>query len=152
MSAYGQGPYGAGPYGGGQVEQVGPLTAARRDLAGILTAALAGHSTGAAVIDHVPEELPTPCVVIDAAEDYLSAGETYAGSEWWMSLQVYVLVDLASNAQATQDLEDILAVVLPVLARAAWQPAPIPRPGEFNTTTWLAHGVAINVRNIIAIT
>lgn len=122
------------------------ITSARRQLAELLEAAVAG--TDVTVVDHVPEELPTPCLVLDAAEDYLDRADTFAEADWWLTLRVYALVDLADNAQATEDLEALLGAALPALAGSDWQLNGIGRPGPFHTTGWLAHGAAITVRNL----
>lgn len=117
-----------------------------------IAAALAGVID---VIDHVPEELPSGVVaVIDAADDFLSIAGTYmtGESEWWASFKVYVLTELASNAQATHDLDNALAHVLAALAASPWEVAEVGKPGPFHTLNWLAHGVAIPVRNIITLT
>lgn len=129
------------------------LTAARAEVVDLLEDGLtvALSELGVQVLDHVPEELAPPCVVIDAGDDYLTRGETYDEGQWWLTLRVYAFVDLTANAQATEDLEALLAAILPALAGSEWEVDPIGRPEEFHTLTWLAHGTRITVRNLITI-
>lgn len=121
------------------------ITAARRDLAALL------EGTGVTAVDHVPEELPSPCVVLDYTEDPLDRADTFDHT-WWITLRVYALVDIVANQQATEDLEDLLDAVLPALAGSEWEVDGLTRPGPFRTTQWLAHGTAITVRTTITLT
>ncbi len=127
---------------------VNALGEARVQLGELLAAAVAG--SGAVVVDNVPEELPTPCVVLDAGDDYLSRTADYS-DDWWLTLRVYALVDLTSNAQGVEDLEALLVAVLPALSGSEWEVDPIGKPGPLRTAQWLAHGVPITVRTTVTL-
>jgi hypothetical protein len=125
------------------------LAEARAEIAGYLEA------VGIDVITYVPEELPSGVVaVIDAEDDFLTIGETYMSGEVevWAGFKVYVLAELVSNMQATTDLDTALGPVLAALNASPWEVGNVSKPGPFHTTTWLAHGVAIPVRNILTLT
>ena len=125
------------------------ITEARQQLAGLLLEP--AQATGGVSLDHVPEELPTPCVVLDYADTPLERSDAY-DDEWWLTVRVYVLVDVLANQQATEDLEALLSGVLPTLATSEWEVAGVTRPGPYRAGAWIAHGVAITVRNLITLT
>lgn len=126
------------------------LAALRADLTELLTAA------GVDTIDHVPEELPRGVIaVLEAADDYLTPGETYSyggNAEVWVDFVVYVIAELSSNQQATEDLDTALTKAYAALLSSSWEVGSVGKPGPFHTTQWLAHGVAIPVRNITTLT
>lgn len=125
------------------------LKAARELLAGDLTEAL-GPDAGLVVHATVPEALEPPCVVIQAAEGFLAPGDTFDG-EWSAAYDVFVCVDLLSNAQAIEDLEDALEAVLTALAGTAWGIDTVGRPGPVHTAEWVAHAVTVTVSRFVTL-
>lgn len=108
-----------------------------------LTTALGVAGVGE-VLDHVPEELVPPVVVVQPGEDYLTQdGGTFG--EWRLNLDLYVLVELAGNEQAAEDLDVELRKVLAVLDRSVWSLDGMAKPGPFHTTEWLAHGTRLRI-------
>lgn len=96
------------------------------------------------VLDYVPEDLLPPAVVIELGEDFLTQdGGTFG--EYRLNLDLYVLVELAGNEQATEDLAGYLAVVLGVLDRSVWSLDGMAKPGPFHSLNWLAHGTRLRI-------
>lgn len=83
------------------------------------------------VYDHVPESLSPPCVAVQAADPYLTPGETF-GDDWAVSLAVYLLVKGGTNERQLSDLDQMLEAVLPHFEGAEGEPwavevgAPVP--------------------------
>lgn len=94
------------------------------------------------VLDHVPEELVPPCIVLTGDEDYLLEGDDFSES-WLMRLEAFLLVELTGNEQAAEDLDQLLTEALPQLG--LWSLNAMSKPGPFHTTQWLAHGVRLSL-------
>lgn len=82
------------------------IQAVRRALAGSL------RDAGFRVYDHVPESLSPPCVVLQAADPYVTQGETF-GDDWEINLAVFAMVKSGSNERQFNDLDDMLSKLLP---------------------------------------
>lgn len=104
----------------------------------------AAEITEAVVLDHVPEEIAPPALILEPAEDYLSGAETFA-DEYDLNLELYVLVDLVGNQQAAEDLDQLLGVVLALLRGSRWGIKRMSAPAPFHTTQWLAHGCRLSL-------
>lgn len=105
--------------------------------------ALLADATGLEVLDHVPEELLPPVLVLTPAEGYLELADTFGG--WLVNLELYVLVELVGNAQAAEDLDATLAKVLGVVDGSLWSLNGMTKPGPFHSAAWLAHGIRLDL-------
>lgn len=125
---------------------------ALRDGRDLLAADLAGvlEGAGIGVYATVPEALDPPCVVIQAAEGFLSPGDTFAG-EWAVSYDLILCVDLHSNAQAIEDLEDHLTALLAALETTEYGVDTVGRPGPVHTLEWIAHAVTVTASRYITL-
>lgn len=102
-------------------------------------------ATGVDVFDHVPEVLPLPCVVLEPADPYLTKTETF-GDDYDVRVSAWVLVELVGNEQANEDLDALLATVLPVVRAAGWDLEGVSRPGPYTIAeTYLAHGTTLTL-------
>lgn len=108
-----------------------------------LAVELAG--VGLEVLTYVPEELPPgPVVILAPAEDYLTQDTDNVFGELTLNLEAFLLVELAGNQQAAEDLDDELRKALGViLGGSSWSLNGVSRPGPFHTLAWLAHGVRL---------
>lgn len=122
------------------------LKAGRALLEADLRAAL--EDTPLAVFGTVPEALEPPCVVIQAADPFLTPGETFAG-EWAVHYDLILCLELLSNAQATEDLEDHLPGLLEALAGTEYGIDAVGRPGPVHTAEWMAHAVTVTVSRFL---
>lgn len=124
------------------------LKAGRALLAADLTAALEG--TGVTVHGTVPEALTGLDLVVQAADPFLAPGETFAG-EWEVSYDLILCVELLSNAQAIEDLEDHLVAVLAAVAGTEYGVDRVTRPGPVHTAEWVAHAVTVTVSRFVTL-
>lgn len=120
-----------------------PLTKARRDLAAALVV-----PDGPTVHATVPEALTPPCLIVQAAENVLAPTDTYA-HEYDVAMEVWLAVEYRSNEQATEDLEDLLLDVLPLVEATGWNLDRVHQPGPIRTAEWLAHGLRLAVSTTI---
>lgn len=120
----------------------------RGQLAGLLDAQLV--DTQAQVVDHVPEELQPPVLVIQPAEPFLTEDPdaTYAG-EVLATYDVLALVDLGEeqdNEAAANQLDALLTAVLEVVRAGDWWLLSVSQPQPFATTDWVHHGCRATIR------
>lgn len=103
------------------------------------------------VLDHVPNQIEPPVVLIEPSENYLSRGETFKRGEWAITCDVYALVPLGQdNDHTTDQLDDMLAALLHALA-GVWGIDAMSKPGPLTAGEWLAYGVALTVSTYIEI-
>ncbi len=126
----------------------GKLKAARQALADDLATAL--EDTPLTVHGTVPEALEPPCVIVQAADPFLVPGETFAG-DWQASYDLFLVVDLLSNAQAIEDLEDVLVPLLAALEATEYGVDAVGRPGPINTAEWVAHALTVTVSRFVTL-
>lgn len=122
------------------------LKDARALLEDELRAAL--EDTPLGVFGTVPEALEPPCVVIQAADPFLTPGDTFAG-EWSAHYDLILCLELLSNAQATEDLEDHLPGLLEALAGTEYGVDAVGRPGPVHTAEWVAHAITVSVSRFL---
>lgn len=96
----------------------------------------------------VPEDLMTPAIVAQAGEPYLDADEITLGGEKVLHIDLWLLVDLVTNEQAVEDLNNMLTHVLATLPKT-WGVDEIGRPGPASTANWAAHGMRVSVSSYI---
>lgn len=103
---------------------------------------------------HVPEDLITPCQVIQPAPAYLAAntedGVTFADQEYALTVELYLVVELTTNEQAATDLDALLEHVLEALP-APWGLDSMAQPGPIHTADWLAHGLQLTLSRYITL-
>ena len=102
------------------------------------------------VVGTVPEALEPPCVVIQAADPFLLPGDTFAG-EWAVHYDLILCLDLLSNAQATEDLEDHLPALLAAVEATEYGVDSVGRPGPVHTAEWVAHAITVTVSRFITL-
>lgn len=108
--------------------------------------------TGYTSHGHVPEQVEPPCLIVQPGDPYLSTDETtYDTTEWQLSVELYVLSAYQANEQAADDLDAMLAQVLPAVLAAGWSIASSGAPGPYNTTDWIAYGVRLNCARFVSI-
>lgn len=122
------------------------LEAARVALAGALEEVL-----GRTVHPNAPEVIEPPAVVVQAADPYLTPGDTFGG-DWSLSLDLYLVVDLLGNEQATDDADDLLEDLLEALeALEGYGVDRVGRPGPIQTAEWLANAIPVTVSTHITL-
>lgn len=121
------------------------IEAARDDLAARLD--LTGH----VVFKEVPESDPTPGLVIEAADDFLSRDGATLSNEWRITFTVWVFVSAElDNADATTALNQMAGATLSSLGRG-WAAVAVGKPAPYHVGgEWLAHGVPITVNTFIS--
>lgn len=104
-------------------------------------------ATGYTVYDHVPShQLEPPCLVIEAADPYLTPGDTYDLTEWRAALNIWVLVPLTDEYDVNVHAHNAaLEQVISKLRAGAWGIDAIGRPGDKTAGEWLAWGSAVQV-------
>lgn len=108
------------------------------------------EAAGIGVEDTVPEALNSPCVVIQAADPFLTPGDTFAG-EWSASYDLILCVDLLSNAQAIEDLEAYLVELLAAVEATEYGVDTVGRPGPVHTAEWVAHAITVTVSRFVTL-
>lgn len=120
-------------------------------LAGITITAPQGDpdpSSPVSVLTYVPEAIQPPVVVLQPAEDYVTSGEedaTFAPTEYVVTEEVWLLVDLVDNQAAARELDEILESVLLAITPSVWWVKSIGQPGPVHTSEWLSHGLLLQV-------
>jgi hypothetical protein len=127
---------------------VSALKDGRRLLATDLRPAL--EELGVTVCDTVPEALEGYTLVLQAADPYLTPGDTFAG-DWTVAYDLILCVELLSNAQAIEDLEDLLPPLLAALEATEYGVDNVGRPGPVNTSEWVAHALTVTVSRFITL-
>lgn len=134
------------------------LTTTRDALAACLATALDDASITATVHTETPDVIEGPTVVIAPGDGYLTAAETFDTDEYWLTLDVHLIVELVSNDQCVTDLENVLTVILPAIVTPAddgepdWDITAINKPEPVTAKEWLAYGQRLTVRTLITIT
>ncbi len=125
----------------------------RAALAVSLEAALEEVLEGVGLTVHgtVPEALEPPCVVVQAADPFLTPGDTFGRLEWAASYDLFLCVDLLTNAQAIEDLEDLLEALLKALDALEIGVDAVGRPGPVHTAEWVAHAVTVTVSRYVTL-
>jgi len=112
---------------------VNEITLAKTQFAEVLTAA------GFRVSEYVPERITPPVVIISSGSPYLVPASIKA--EYLMNLEITLVAATASNKQATEKLDEMVADVinaLPAYARLANVARFIPAASPATTTLSLA--------------
>lgn len=112
-----------------------------------LTTAL--NSVAYPAVPVVPEDILVPAIVAQAGEPYLDDDETTFG-EKALHIDLWLLVELVTNEQASADLDAMLAHVLAYLP-GTWGLDEVGRPGPVSTANWLAHGMRVSVSSYITL-
>jgi hypothetical protein len=123
------------------------LAEARSFLAGALEGVLEEVAT---VHETVPDAITPPCVVIQAGDPYLAPGDVFG--EWAATFDLFLCVDLVSNAQAIEDLDPVLLAVLEALEDTAYGVDTVGRPGPVHTAEWMAHAITVTVSCFVTLT
>lgn len=98
----------------------------------------------------VPEDLLTPAIVAQAGEPYLDAEEGTFAEPFALHVDIWLLVELVTNQQASDDLAAMLTHVLAELPES-WGVDEIGRPGPVSTANWACHGMRISVSRFISL-
>ncbi|MEJ7633252.1 hypothetical protein [Aeromicrobium sp.] len=109
--------------------------------------------TGYDVYDHVPsQQIEPPCFVIEAAEPFLTPGDSFDMTEWKANLVVWVLVPLTDEYDANvYAFQKALEQLLAKLRGGAWGVDSIGRPTDKTAGEWLAWGAGVQVSSFINI-
>lgn len=110
-----------------------------------LKAALADTTEGI-VYTYVPPKLDPPAVVIEAADDWITQGDTFGSVA--LSLHVYVLVRLDENDVNTTDLDNAAEAVVSALPQE-WTLTAASAPQVFESGEWAAYGTRLTVETTI---
>lgn len=94
---------------------------ARAELAGQLTAA------GFRAADHIPDRITPPMALVLPADEYLTPGDVFDGSEWVLGLVVVLLAEPGDNRSTTEALDRMLTGAIGATA-GGWDVQPIKRP------------------------
>lgn len=97
---------------------------------------------------HVPEAVEPGCVIVQAGDPYLVGGETFGG-DYSLTLDLFLVVDLLGNEQATDDADDLLEDLLEALEGTEYGVDRVGRPGPVQTAEWLAHAITVTVSRYI---
>lgn len=122
------------------------LATARTELAAALAA------TGLRSTASVPDQIEPPILIVQGAEDYLSVSETtFDETDVQVTVDVFVLADYRSNAQAADKLDDMLAAVVPAILGSGWSLAGAGSPGPYMTADWVAFGLRLSCSRFVEI-
>lgn len=122
------------------------LEEARQELATALEA------TGYTSLSHVPTAIQPPCLIVQGGDPYLTLDETtFDGTDFLVTVELFVLSDYQANDQAADDLDTMLTKVLPAVLEADWSVAGAGAPGPYNTTDWLAYGLRVSCSRFVTI-
>lgn len=112
-----------------------------------LTAARTALATALGALDHVPETIDPPCVVVEPGDPYITYDgvENYAHDTLLACCSVYVLVPANDNNVMAQQLDTDLIAALNAIEDDTdeWSIERVGRPGTFTTTDWQAYGVQL---------
>jgi len=75
------------------------------------------EAAGINVLDYVPERIVPPIVIINSASPYLTPSSL--GSEYDLNLELVCVASTATNKQATEKLDEAIALVLTSMPRYA---------------------------------
>lgn len=122
-----------------------PLRQATIDLAEDLS------TNGVVCLDHVPESIEPPMIMLQPAEDYLSGDDVVIGrDEYALALEAWVAVELVDNQTAATELDDLLEHLLTHLP-SPWGIDRVGQPGPIHTSDWLAHGSRVLISRYITL-
>jgi hypothetical protein len=125
---------------------VNPITAARRDLARLLTG-VAGNTW-----DHMPDRITPPGVAVTPPLDTTWAEPGDTPGTLLMSLDVWVFVPIAPNAEATDQLSDaVIAVVTALSGTTDFWVTRVGEPALTVGTPMSVLGAPITVQTLIHI-
>lgn len=115
------------------------------------TAALALDLATSAVpcLDHVPEAIEPPLIILQPADPYLDANATTFG-EFSLNLEAWLTVELIDNETAADELDTLLDHLLGHLPEP-WGIDQVGQPGPIHTADWLAHGIRVTVSRYITL-
>lgn len=121
------------------------LRQATKDLAQALT------TNGVTCLDHVPEAINPPLLILQPGENYLTGDEvTLNGSEYALNLEAYLTVELLDNEAAADDLDELLEHLLTQLP-PAWGIDGIDQPGPIQAGDWLAHATRVRISRFLTL-
>lgn len=98
------------------------------------------EAAGLKVLDYVPERITPPIVIINARTPYLAVSDL--ANEYYLNVELVLIAATATNKQATEKLDELLADVvnaLPAYARM------LPTGAPYNLQTNNAEYLAVNV-------
>jgi hypothetical protein len=118
------------------------IYAVRADIKTLLTPA------GYTVHDHVPAQINGECIVIEPADNYVLPGDTFDPADVETRHWVWLFSELRDVEKAANDVDNMLAQVVPLLATSDHALVATTQPGPQTNGEWLAHGVRLTVETI----